>query len=282
MKTILVTGASGYIGKHVVTALKSHGVRVVGLSRTKLNDNPDIEYMQGDIFNGTEDILSLNLPIDACLHLAWGEGFVHNSPSHLLNLSAHYKFLKELMDAGIPKIAVMGTMHEVGYWEGPIDENTPCNPLSLYGIAKNSLRSALLLDAQNSNTTVQWLRGYYIYGDDEQSHSVFGKLYRAAKAGETTFPFNSGKNKYDFIRIEDLAKQITACVLQDEIDGIINCCSGKPVSIGEQIESFIADNNLKIELLYNSFPERPYDSPGVWGDSTKINHILEMQSSTQL
>ena len=275
MKTILVTGASGYIGKHVIAALNNQDIRVIGLSRTEPNDNLGIDYIKGDIFDGTDAILSLDTPIDACLHLAWGEGFVHNSPSHLLNFSAHYKFLKELMDAQIPKIAVMGTMHEVGYWEGAIDENTPCNPLSLYGIAKNSLRSALLLDAQNSNTAIQWLRGYYIYGDDEQSHSIFGKLYRAAKSGETTFPFNSGKNKYDFIRIEDLAEQIAACVLQDEVTGIINCCSGKPVSIGEQIENFIADNNLQIELLYNSFPERPYDSPAVWGNNTKIMQILE-------
>lgn len=67
---------------------------------------------------------------------------------------------------------------------------------------------------------------------------------------------------------------IAATVMQDEVLGVINCCSGKPVSLSDQIESFIRDNELNIELRYGAFPDCPYDSPGVWGDATKINHIM--------
>ena len=56
----------------------------------------------------------------------------------------------------------MGTMHEIGFWEGAVDENTPCNPLSQYGIAKNALRQSLLLLTQNSDVKIYWLRAYYI------------------------------------------------------------------------------------------------------------------------
>ena len=70
-----------------------------------------------------------------------------------------------MLDGGLPQIAVMGTMHEVGYWEGAIDEHTPCHPASMYGIAKNALREATLMLAQEHNAAVQWLRAYYIVGE---------------------------------------------------------------------------------------------------------------------
>ena len=63
-------------------------------------------------------------------------------------------------------------------------------------------------------------------------------------------------------------------MLQDEVAGIINCCSGKPLSLGEMIERFIADHGLNITLDYGKYPDRPYDSPGVWGDATKVDKVL--------
>lgn len=97
---------------------------------------------------------------------------------------------------------------------------------------------------------------------------------RAARSGETTFPFTTGKNKFDFSSVKDLAYMISCAVLQDEINGIINCCSGNPVSLAAQMEQFIKDNELNISLEYGAFPDRPYDSPGVWGNADKIKAIM--------
>jgi dTDP-6-deoxy-L-talose 4-dehydrogenase (NAD+) len=124
------------------------------------------------------------------------------------------------------------------------------------------------------DVTFQWLRGYYIIGDDQKNHSVFTKIAAAAAEGKKTFPFTSGKNLYDFITVEKLAEQIAACSLQTEISGIINCCTGTPVSLAEKAESFISENKLSIQLEYGAYPDRPYDSPGVWGDNKKINEII--------
>ena len=93
------------------------------------------------------------------------------------NLSKHFTFLKNMIDGGLTKkIAVMGTMHEVGFWEGKIDENTPCNPLFCqYGIAKNALRQSSLLLTKNLDVKVYRLRAYYILGDDRRNSSIFTK-----------------------------------------------------------------------------------------------------------
>ena len=272
---VLVTGANGYIGRFVVKKLLDRGAEVIAcdIRTTEIDERAD--KMEFNIFNPPEGNVyeALGRP-DVCLHMAWRSGFVHNAPTQMGDLSAHYNFLAALVEGGLKQLAVMGSMHEVGYWEGAIDENTPCNPTSMYGIAKDALRRAMTQVCAKNDCILQWLRCYYILGDDKKSGSVFGKLLVAAEEGKKTFPFTTGKNKYDFISVERLAEMLSASVMQKEVAGIINCCSGKPVSLAEQMESFIREHNLDIKLAYGTYPDRPYDSPCVYGDSSKIEQIL--------
>lgn len=275
MKKILVTGANGYIGRHVVKNLLDMGAEVVAVDfRTDEVDERATRINNIDIFSGRDDLFVVLGSPDACLHMAWKDGFVHNSSAHMDYLSQHYQFIKNMTEQGLKQIAVMGSMHEVGYFEGAIDENTPCNPSSMYGIAKDALRRSIFLLLKNTDVVVQWLRAYYIYGDDLKNNSIFAKLTMAAQEGKKTFPFTTGKNKYDFIHVDELAKQIAASVMQTEVDGIINVCSGVPVSLADKVEGFIKEHNFDIELEYGAFPDRPYDSPAVWGNNEKIRKIM--------
>lgn len=172
-------------------------------------------------------------------------------------------------------------MHEIGYWEGAIDERTPCAPTSKYGISKNALRQLVMEKCRQENVVVQWLRGFYIVGDDERNHSIFAKLLQAESEGRKTFPFTSGKNKYDFLSIYEMAVQIVAASLQKDVQGIINCCSGKAVSLGEMIESYLYEHGMKIKLAYGTYPDRPYDSPIVYGDNSKIKSILNERNEDE-
>ena len=271
---VLVTGANGYIGRHVVRELLSENVEVVAADQFFENPDSRADNRITDIFADSDDLFRRLGEPDVCIHLAWKDGFMHNSDSHMESLSSHYRFIRSMIKSGLKQIAVMGSMHEVGYWEGAIDENTPCNPQSMYGIAKDALRRALFQMTAGTDVKVQWLRGFYIFGDDDRSSSIFGKIVAAEQRGEKTFPFTTGKNKYDFISVQELARQIAYCATQTEVDGIINCCTGKPVSLAEQVESFIRDRHLQIRLQYGAFPDRPYDSPAIWGDPEKINRIM--------
>ncbi|MFW2489242.1 NAD-dependent epimerase/dehydratase family protein [Clostridium chromiireducens] len=275
MKKILVTGAGGYIGRHIVTSLLDMGAHVIATDLYVNNIDSRATIVETDIFSGATDIYKeLDCP-DILLHMAWKDGFIHNSDAHMEYLSKHYEFIKNMIEGGLKHLAVMGTMHEIGYHEGAIDENTPTNPISMYGIAKDALRKSTQLLIKDKNLVFQWLRAYYIYGDDKRNNSIFAKIILAEEEEKEFFPFTTGKNKYDFIRVEDLAKQISACVMQDEIGGIINCCSGAPMSLAEKVESFIKENNFRIKLKYGAFPDREYDSPAVWGDNSKIKTILD-------
>lgn len=275
-KKILVTGAGGYIGRHVVKALLDAGQEVIA-SDLRLDDVDDrAQKIVTNIFELDDGLFTKLGSPDVCLHMAWRDGFKHNSDNHMGDLSNHYRFIKTMLEGGLKQVAVMGTMHEVGYWEGAIDENTPCHPASMYGIAKNALREATLMLAKEHNAVAQWIRAYYIVGDDARGNSIFSKLLQAAQEGKTTFPFTTGKNKYDFINVDELARQIAAVVSQSEVDGIINCCTGQPITLAERVERYIKDNDLNITLDFGAFPDRPYDSPGVWGDATKIKQIMSV------
>lgn len=275
IKRVLVTGANGYIGTHVVQELIAHGCEVVACDLRFDNVPATAQQLSVDIFDPDVDVFTLAGRPDCVIHLAWRNGFRHNADTHLNDLPAHIRFLGGLIDGGLKNLSVMGSMHEVGYWEGAITADTPTKPLSFYGIAKNALRQALELMTRDKDINFYWLRGYYIYGDDEKSNSVLGKILEAARSGRKTFPFTSGKNLYDYVSIQELARQIVAASLQNSYTGIINCCSGEPISLGEMAERFIRQRGLDIRLEYGAFPDRAYDSPGVWGDATIIKAILE-------
>lgn len=272
---ILVTGANGYIGSKVAKELCDLGNEVVATDMNNANIDKRAEFIKADIFGNRSDWFSFFGKPDVCLHLAWRDGFVHDSPKHMGDLSSHYRFLCSLIDGGLKQIACMGTMHEIGYYKGCVDENTPCNPLSMYGVAKNALRKSLELYCNEKGCKYQWLRAYYIYGNDDFGHSIFVKIRQVSKDGKKTFPLNSGKNKYDFIFVEDLARQISYAVSQDKVLGIINVCTGKPVSLGEEVEWYVKKNKLDIKFEYGKFPDRAYDSPCIYGDNKKILQIMK-------
>ncbi|WP_018212328.1 NAD-dependent epimerase/dehydratase family protein [Desulfitobacterium hafniense] len=276
MSNVLVTGAGGYIGRHVVNTLLDKGYQVSAIDLNLSGVDERAKKLKTDIFSDDRQIYDKLGRPDVLIHMAWKDGFVHNSSSHIDYLPKHYSFLKNMLEGGLPQFSIMGTMHEVGYWEGEIDENTPTNPLSLYGIAKNSLRQICsILISDYPNTIFQWLRAYYIYGDDMRNHSIFAKIASMEKEGKQTFPFNSGRNQYDFIDVKMLAKQVAAAATQKRVQGIINCCSGIPIPLKDKVEEFIQANNFSIRPEYGVFPDRPYDSPGVWGNAEKIRKIMK-------
>lgn len=242
---VLVTGANGYLGAGVVKQLCDDGVEVIAADfKTNLIDDR-AKKIEGNFFELNAPYEDLGKP-DVLLHMAWRNGFVHNDPSHIEDLPKHFDFINKMVNSGCKQIAVMGTMHEVGFYEGSIKEETPTHPESLYGIAKDALRNATKLLCKNAEASFQWLRGYYIVGNSEHGCSIFSKITAAEKKGQEKFPFTMGINQWDFIDYDEFIKQVAATVEQNLIDGIINICHGRPEKLADRVERFIEENHYKI------------------------------------
>lgn len=274
---ILVTGAGGYLGSGIVEHILDRGHQVVAADWNVSRVDSRACAVACDLFSVEDPYNYFGQP-DAVLHLAWRDGFVHYSSAHIDDLPLHYHFLEKLMDAGIKKVAVMGSMHEIGFIEGSIKEDTPCHPITPYGISKNALRNLTQMLCTQKNVQFQWLRGYYIVGNTTAGNSVFSKLAAAAAEGKAEFPFTMGQNQYDFVDYEAFCEQVAAAVSQNQVLGIINICSGRPQTLAARVERFIEENGYTIKLKYGAFPDRPYDSKAVWGDDSKIRQILENET----
>lgn len=270
---LAVTGSNGYIGSHVVNELINRGHTVVATDIADNNINKKANIVLTNIFETKDIFEKLGCP-DAVIHMAWQNGFDHNNDSHITDIPKHWFFTKQLIDSGCKSLTVMGTMHEIGYHIGEINDDTPCNPMSLYGISKNSLRQMLLTYTSEKDISLKWLRAFYVTGDDTKNKSIFAKILEMASLGKKTFPFTTGENKYDFTDIYTLSKYIVATATQNTINGIINVCSGEPVSLKDKVEEFIKNNKLDIRPEYGVFPIRKYDSPCIYGNPTKIQQIM--------
>lgn len=271
---ILITGVNGYIGRHVAEFLLNEGHEVLGADLRFDDLDSRIIRINEPIFSGAEDIYEKMQKPDVCIHLAWRDGFAHGADSHILDLPSHYIFIKNMLKGGLPRIAVMGSMHEIGYWEGEIGPDTPANPKSNYGIAKNALRNLTCQLCEENNAEFLWLRGYYILGDDTRNHSIFTRIVEWEAEGKETFPFTTGKNQFDFIHIDELARYIAICSIQNEVTGIIECATGKPMSLADKVQEFLSSHGYRIRPEFGAFPDRPYDSPITYGNTEKINRIL--------
>ena len=271
---VLVTGANGYLGLGIVKQLLDDGCEVIAADFiTDKCDNRAVR-MACNLFEVENPYEYFQQP-DVVLHLAWQDGFVHNSDKHIENIPLHHAFLKKVFESNVKRVAIMGSMHEVGFYEGSIDEKSPCNPMSLYGIAKNTIRHDAEYLAKLNGKQLQWLRGYYIVGNTSYGSSIFSKIVQASEAGKTEFPFTMGLNQFDFLDYNEFCTQAAATIEQDTVGGIINICSGRPEKLADRVERFIKENGLNIKLRYGAFPDRPYDSKAVWANNKKISDIME-------
>lgn len=272
---ILVTGADGYIGTHVVKHLLDKGHYVIACDKHNNNIDNRANFVQYDIFqydiltNTNDNLYEFFEKPDVCLHLAHHNTYDHNNENHIKEIDKHFIFLTKLIEQGVKHIVCAGTIHEIGICNGKIDEYIKCEPINLYGIAKNKLKNKLL-DYQNKHDfTFKWIRFFYVCGDDIHSHSIFTKLLNS---NNESIPFISGEQCYDYIDVDVLSCYVEKIITQTKINGIINCCSGKPKSIKSKVEEFLVEHNLNVTLRYGEYKQPKIFF--VYGDVKKLNNIL--------
>ena len=279
MKKVLITGANGYIGSHLISEISKYQDYFFVVAADLESDNLPkyIKFMQVDL---TKDynksaLYELAGNPDILIHLAWRNGFDHNASSHMDDLSAHFSFIKNLSDRGTSQFIVAGSFREYGSVNGLVDQNRNVIAENLYTLSKSTLRRALEIYFNNTSKHLQWIRPFTVYGDDTKNNSILSKIIQWEAEGKRTFPFTDGNEMYDYIHVLTLAKQIVAIASQTDVTGIIDCCSGVPTRLGDMVDNFIRVNHFKIRPDYGAYQRRDYDSPVIYGDNRKIKQIMD-------
>lgn len=277
---VLVTGATGFVGRHLVAALLARGcaVRAVARNAETAASLPwinAVEFIKADIHGADLDIGALTDGIDALAHLAWPGLPNYQALFHFEhNLMADYRFIKGAVEAGVPQVLVTGTCFEYGMQSGPLDEQTAPQPGNPYGLAKNTLRLFLENLQRVQPFTLQWARLFYLHGAGQNPNSLLAALDRAIDAGDERFNMSGGEQLRDYLAIETAAGYLAAIMQQRDFDGVINCASGQPISVRALVEQRVRERGASIDLNLGHYPYATHEPMAFWGVADRMQQLL--------
>ena len=277
---VLVTGATGFVGRHLVAALLARGcvVRAVARNAETAQGVPwinDVEFVAADIHAPELDIAALTDGIDVLAHLAWPGLPNYRALFHFEhNLMADYRFIKGTVEAGVKQVLVTGTCFEYGMQSGPLSENTEPRPSNPYGLAKHTLHLFLQSLQQEHPFTLQWARLFYLHGEGQNPNSLLAALERAVDAGEASFNMSAGEQLRDFLPIETAAGHLAAILHQRDFSGVINCASGQPVAVRSLVEQRLRERGKSIELNLGHYPYPTHEPMAFWAVTERLQQLL--------
>lgn len=284
---VLVTGATGFIGTHVLKELLSRqDVDVIAttsdLSKAETSSlQGQVTFIETDIFDPSTYPVLDEKRADVLIHLAWAGLPRYMDVMHLeVNLFHHMMFVKHLIDAGIENICVTGTCLEYGMQEGCLREDMKSFPENPYAIAKHTLYSYIRTLCEISPFSFKWMRMFYTYGQGQSEKALVHQLDKAIAEGAEQFDMSGGEQTRDFLPVEVIASHIVDCAFQTRVEGIINCCSGDPVTVREFVEERMRRAGHKMHLNLGVFPYPEYEPMAFWGDTEKLNRALESYRET--
>lgn len=273
---VAVTGAGGFIGAHVSRALVASGAAVTGIvRRMPAEPVPGIRYVMLDLANAnTGTYAAIGAP-DRLIHLAWGGLPDYRSPHHFEHeLPLHYSFLRRMVEAGLPAMLVAGTCYEYGMVDGECGEDVEPRPANPYAFAKAALLRQLRFLQADHKFALTWPRLFYMWGDGQSPRSLYPLLQTAIARGDATFPMSAGEQLRDYLPVGRVAALLVALSMRGADDGVVNICSGRPVSVRALVERWIADAGAAIVPDLGRYPYPDHEPLAFWGTTAKRRALL--------
>jgi nucleoside-diphosphate-sugar epimerase len=267
-KQVILTGATGFVGHHVVPLLLQAGCAVTVLGRNEKQAQAfawydQVAFVVCDYHRERPEIaLTKNATL---IHLAW-QGLPHYKKTFHFeeNLPKNYDFIKHLVEAGVSKVLVAGTCLEYGLQNGPLVAEAETRPTVAYAFAKDSLRKQLTHLQNDRPFKLQWARLFYLYGRGQNPNSLLAQCDVAIAKGEPSFNMSFGEQLRDYLPIEVAAQQLVDIFSRDE-SGTFNVCSGEPISVRRLVENRIAQKKSNMNLNLGYYPYNDYEPMAFWG-----------------
>lgn len=277
---VFLTGASGFIGAHVMRALLANAHSVMALV---MPDDPmwrlkDERGQFATVTGSLEDLEILRSTLrefkpDACIHLAWyaEPGQYLHAPKNIPSLTGSLSLLQELIQVGCRQVVMAGTCAEYDTEMGFLREDGPTRPATLYAAAKLSCCLLAQQIAAAEKVNFVWGRVFYPYGPQEDQRRVIPATIRSLLQGQP-FPATLGEQVRDYIHVEDVAAAF--CVLAErQTRGIFNISSGVPVTIRQLLETIGNVMGCADLLQFGARPYRQWEPLFICGDNRRLREL---------
>lgn len=271
---VLLTGASGFLGRYVLRQLAQQGIDVVVVGRSR-----PIGY-QGDFIE--TDLLRMDdgsavaqsARATHMIHMAWyaEHGVYWSSPLNLRWLEASVRLVEAFCSAGGQKVVVAGTCAEYDWSYGYCrEETTPLAPASMYGAAKDATRRVLVAICADHQVPLAWGRIFLPYGQGEDSRRLIPSLMQVFQGRRQPFGVNAMVYR-DFLHADDVARGFKRLLLCD-VAGSYNISSGQPMQIAEVVRQIAKAFNADSRIVLDLSTEQSGEPEMLVGDNKKLRAL---------
>ena len=255
---VLVTGGAGFIGARVKGLLAESGTEVVAVDHS---------------WRTPEELASAvgDRPLAACIHLGW----YANPRDYLTAEAANFRSLADSIDlvellsrVGCGHLVVAGSCAEYADGDGPLHEDSPIEPWSVYGAAKTALHVLLESSWRSSALGLTWTRLFNITGPGENAERLVPMVTRSLLCGDP-IDLSPGEQQRDYLDVDDVANALIR-LAELRVIGAVNVCSGEAVSV-RQLLGALAERVGGADLL--RFGAREYgvhDAMVTVGDNARL------------
>jgi nucleoside-diphosphate-sugar epimerase len=269
---VLVTGATGFIGGHVLAPLLSAGHEVHAVSTSEHARGEDrVSWHRADLLEGPDVVADIAPQV--LLHLAWyvEPGRFWTAPENVRWVEASLALLRAFADASGRRAVIAGTSAEYEWQssgERCHEERTPLRPATLYGAAKHGLHCVAARYADQAGFELAWGRIFFVYGPGEPEGRLVPAVGRGLLAGEPV-PTTRGDQVRDFMHVQDAAAAFAALADSDFV-GAVNVASGEPVAVREVVGELAAAAGRPDLPQPGALPDREGDPPRLVADTTRL------------
>lgn len=272
MTRVLITGATGFVGRQIIRALDVEGVALIPVVRPSINASlfgvRRVERIvtTQDIFSEDEDWWVAQCQgVDIVIHAAWYTmpGKYQQSAYNMDCLMGSLKLAKGATKAGVKRLVGIGTCAEYDQSHGVLKVDTALKPLTPYAAAKAALFYSLSQWLPAQSVSFAWCRLFYLYGEGEDELRLVPYIRRQLVKGEPA-ELTSGKQIRDFMDVVDAGKKIAEVALSDH-NGPVNVCSGEPITVRQLAERIASEYGRYDLLQFGVRPDNIFDPPCVIG-----------------
>jgi nucleoside-diphosphate-sugar epimerase len=255
-KTVLLTGASGFVGRHILKSLSLRSVKVRLTVRNeqdkdslKILSNVEKILITKDLFSESQVWLEgLCAGVDTIMHAAWvsdpGENIL--SSKNIDAMVGTLKLADAALKSGVRRFVGLGSCYEYDTSKDILSTKSSIGPDTLYGAAKVATYLTLSQYFKTKRIEFLWARIFFLYGEGESDRRLVAYVRKRLSAGQVA-NLSSGKQIRDYMDVKYAADNIVNFSFS-EIQGVVNICSGKPVTVRQLVEE-IADEYDGRELL---------------------------------